>query len=53
MVANNSINTGKAVYRAVVIALGLLPVICITLIAGVALMMILYVFGGFIMVAIE
>lgn len=48
---NKSTNTAKVLYRNMVIAASMVPFICMCLVTLFALMIIIYVFGGFIVVA--
>lgn len=51
--SNNAVDIGKAVYRYMVVGAAMLPIICISLITLCAFVVILYVFGSFVVIAIS
>jgi len=50
---HNAVDIGKTVYRYMVVGAAMLPIICISMVTLFAFVVILYVFGSFVVVALE
>lgn len=50
---HNAIDMGKTVYRYMVVGAAMLPIICISMVTLFAFVVILYVFGSFVVIAIS